>query len=67
MAILRAWLPLNQCKIIGRFSNDRQRSNDNEMTPTNHNRRKQHDEPIIIPDNYELLDQSAGKVTLVVG
>ena len=30
-------------------------------TPTNHNRSKQRDEPIIIPSNYLKLAQSAGK------
>ena len=32
------------------------------MTATNHNRSKQHNEPITIPSNYLYLAQSAGKI-----
>lgn len=33
------------------------------IIPTNHNRDKQHYEPITVPSNYPQLAQSAGKIT----
>ena len=37
---------------IGRFSNDCQETKTKAITPTNHNRNRQRDEPITIPSNY---------------
>jgi len=44
---------------IERFSNDRRKTKTKAITPTNHNRSRQRDEPIAIPSNY--LARSAGK------
>ena len=52
-----------QITMIERFSNDCQKTKTNAISPTNHDRRKQHDEPITIPRNYLKLFQSAGKIT----
>ena len=49
--------------MIARFSNDCRKTKTKEIIPTNHNRRKQHYEPITIPSNYLQLAQSAGKIT----
>ena len=38
--------------LIRKVSNDCRKTYTKEITPTNHNRRKQHDEPIRIPSNY---------------
>ena len=38
-------------KLIEMFSNNFQKTNTKVITPTNHNRSKQHDEPIRIPSN----------------
>ena len=38
---------------LERFSNDRRKSNTKVITPTNHNRSKQGDEPIRNPGNYQ--------------
>ena len=46
--------------VIERFSNDCRKTKT--ITPTNHNRSKQHYEPITIPSNYLQLAQSAGKI-----
>ena len=48
---------------IERFSSDCRKTKTKAITPTNHNRNKQHDEPITIPSNYLKLARSAGKVT----
>ena len=37
---------------LERFSNDCRKSKTKEITPTNHSRSKEHDEPITIPSNY---------------
>ena len=37
---------------IERFSNDCRKTKTKTITPTNHNRSKQRDEPITIPSNY---------------
>ena len=54
-----------QLLVIGleRFSNDCRKNKNKAITPTNHNRNKQHDEPITIPSNYLKLARSAGEVT----
>jgi len=49
--------------IIERFSDDCRKTKTKAITPTNHDRGKQHDEPITIPSNYLKLAQSAGKIT----
>ena len=38
--------------ILGQFSNDCQKPQTKTITSTNHNRSRQHDEPITIPSNY---------------
>ena len=51
--------PLN----LERFSNDCRKTKAKAITPTNHDRGKQRDEPITIPSNYLKLARSAGKMT----
>ena len=48
---------------LERFSNDCRKTKTKAIIPTNHNRNKQHDEPITVPSNYLPLAQSAGKTT----
>ena len=48
---------------LERFSNDCWKTKTKSITPTNHDRGKQRDEPIIIPSNYLKLARSAGKIT----
>ena len=50
-------------EIFERFSNDRRKTETKAITPTNHNRSRQRDEPITVPSNYLKLAQSAGKIT----
>ena len=50
--------------ILERFSNNCRKTKTKAIIPTNHNRNKQHDEPITVPSNYLPLAQSAGKMTL---
>ena len=49
-------------QIIERFSNDCQKAKTKAITPANHDRGKQRDEPITVPSNYLKLAQSAGKI-----
>ena len=49
--------------VIERFSNDCRKTKTKAIFPTNHNRKKQHDEPITVPSNYLQLAQSAGIIT----
>ena len=49
--------------LIERFSNDCRKTKTRATIPTNHNRNKQHYEPITIPTNYLQLARSAGKIT----
>ena len=51
---------------IERFSNDCRKTKTKAIIPTNHNRNKQHDEPITIPSNYLRLAQSAEKSAYMV-
>ena len=61
----------NSCTVLGyidfrhieRFSNDCIKPKTKAITPTNHDRGKQRDEPITIPCNYMKLEQSARKIT----
>ena len=39
-------------KVLERFSNDCRKTKTKAITPTNHNRSRQRDEPITIPSNY---------------
>ena len=48
---------------IERLSNDFRKTKTKAIIPTNHNRNKQHYEPITVPSNYPQLAQSAGKIT----
>ena len=48
---------------LERFSNDCRKTKTKAITPTNHNRSRQRDEPITIRSNYLYLPQSAGKIT----
>ena len=48
---------------LERFSNDCRKTKTKAITPTNHDRDKQGDEPITIPRNYLKLAQSGGKIT----
>ena len=48
---------------IERVSNDCRKTKTKAITPTNHDRGKQRDEPITIPSNYMQLARSAGKIT----
>ena len=48
---------------LERFSNDCRKTKIKAITPTNHDRGKQRDEPITVPSNYLKLAQSAGKIT----
>ena len=45
--------------LLERFSNDCRKTKTKVITPTNHDRGKQRDEPITIPSNYLKLAQSA--------
>ena len=47
--------------MLERFSNDCQKTKTKAVTPANHDRGKQRNEPITIPSNYLKLAQSAGK------
>ena len=58
------WRPTFE--ILERFSNDCRKTKTKAITPTNHDRGKQRDEPITIPRNYLKLAQSAGKITRLV-
>ena len=49
--------------LLERFSNDCRKTKTKVITPTNHDRGKQRDEPITPPSNYLKLAQSAGKIT----
>ena len=40
------------CSLIERFSNDCRKTKTKTITPTNHDRGKQRDEPITIPSNH---------------
>ena len=51
------------CILLEWFSNDWRKTKTKAIIPTNHNRNKQHYEPITIPSNYLQLARSAGKVT----
>ena len=53
--------------VVERFSNDCRKTKTKVTTPTNHNRRKQRDEPIKIPRNHSSLAQSAGKIACTRG
>ena len=56
----------NSCTVlcyIERFSNDCRKPKTKAITPSNHDRGKQRDEPITILSNYIKLEQSAGKIT----
>ena len=48
---------------IEQFSNDCRKTKTRAIILTNHNRTKQHYEPITIPSNYLQLTQSMGKIT----
>ena len=47
---------------IERFSNDCRKTKTKAITPTDHDRSRQRDEPITIPSNYLKLAQSGGKI-----
>ena len=49
--------------VIDRFSNDCRKTKTKAITPTNHKRNKQLDEPITIPSNYLQLARNAGKIS----
>ena len=50
-------------RFIERFSNDCRKTKTKAITPANHNRSKQRDEPITFPSNHLQLARSAGKIT----
>ena len=49
--------------VVERFSNDCRKTKTKAVTPANHNRNEQRDEPVTIPSNYLYLARSAGKIT----
>ena len=53
----------NDREDIERFSNDCRKTKTKAITPSNHDRGKQRDEPITIPSNYLKLAERAGKIT----
>ena len=59
------WLETFRFRRIERFSNDCRKTKTKAITPTNHNRNKQRDEPITIPSNHLWLARSAGKITRI--
>ena len=57
-------------QLIERFSNDCRKTKTKAITPTNHNRSRQRDEPITIPSNYllpgaSLLSQSLREAIVI--
>ena len=47
---------------LERFSNDCRKTKTKAITPTNHNRNEQRDEPITVPSNHMKLARRAGKM-----
>ena len=48
---------------LERFSNDCRKTKTKAITPTNHNRGRQCDEPIIVLSNYLINPRNVGKIT----